>query len=473
MPKFYMTEHRRHQPVGHIFIATPTYGGLIPSYQNSLDNARAELLNANYSVTTCILEGQCHVDDARNELVSVFVEKKKEAGYTHLMFIDADVSFSPNSILQLVSHDYVDIIAGIYPFKDDAREDFPIALKDGSFEFDMERGLCKGIEGLPGGFLLISSHVLLRLYNLSMAEKGWWHPRSNFIPERKVVELFHRDLVSVPFRNDGGKKRISGDYVFSAFARKHGFELWVDPNLTLGHEGAKRWTGNIGRYWMVQTGQHREHLRMASAILRGYDPKSAASDEELAKLASAIGTMKMIFGNDPMSAEVDLLFNLFIIASEADVQSVFEVGSGVSTALLNITGKLVTTFESEPSWGGYADRFMADSGITPRKGIVHAPIRDIAGVGRYYDPPEAEGFFGQRADLVFIDGPKRTDPHIRSRLLGLAPKLISDAKYVVIDDADDEQSMKPFLDRLNNQNFKITVMGGGATRRFIMAAKKE
>jgi hypothetical protein len=40
---------------------------------------------------------------------------------------------------------------------------------------------------------------------------------------------------------------IGEDYLFCDRAREHGFEVWIDPSITLGHMGVQEYVGNYGR----------------------------------------------------------------------------------------------------------------------------------------------------------------------------------------------------------------------------------
>jgi hypothetical protein len=39
---------------------------------------------------------------------------------------------------------------------------------------------------------------------------------------------------------------VGEDFLFCDRAREHGFEVWVDPTITLGHMGVQEYVGNFG-----------------------------------------------------------------------------------------------------------------------------------------------------------------------------------------------------------------------------------
>ena len=67
--------------------------------------------NISFSVDTLINESL--VSRARNSLVAKFLANPKA---THLMFVDADITFTPDDILRLVLHNK-DVVCGAYPMK--------------------------------------------------------------------------------------------------------------------------------------------------------------------------------------------------------------------------------------------------------------------------------------------------------------------------------------------------------------------
>lgn len=467
MPKYHVTSQLRKNATRHVLLATPVYGEPAIAYNSSITKATIELLRAGISVTHCVLEGNCHVDDARNDLVSFFLQTENEQPYTDLIFIDADVIFSEDSLLKLMNHS-AQIVGGAYPYKDD-KDGFPVLLPaDGKIIVDKENLV--DVIGLPGGFLRIQRIALQKMWSRAAKERGVWRPKTSFYGNRLLAEVFHRKSVPTGVETEHGPavKRRSGDYQFCADAIEAGFQLKLDPNLTLGHIGEKVYTGNIGRYWMEMTSALSPMMRQASAVIRSFNAKETPSDAETKSVMEALGNLTNAFGNQPFAADPYLLSILLGFATGDDVGTILETGSGISTVIFNLLGKVVTTLESEPVWGGKTERFMTEAGVYPRKPIVYAPIRMISSVGRYYDPPEPLNDL--RADLIFIDGPRRTEPGIRGRLIGAAPNLIKNAKYIVIDDTDDDDG-RAVAKSVEAFGFDVEFISNPMRREFAVATK--
>ena len=80
---------------------------------------------------------------ARNTLVAQFLDQcdKNPEEHTHLMFIDADISFPAQSIKRMIDYDK-DIVTGVYPRKSiDWNKIERKMLKKGDFELMEEKSL--------------------------------------------------------------------------------------------------------------------------------------------------------------------------------------------------------------------------------------------------------------------------------------------------------------------------------------------
>ena len=97
----------------NIFFATPCYGGQLTD-QFFLSMFRlTQALNhykINYRITT--LRNESLVTRARNILTAMFLE----SDCTHLMFIDADIEFEPDSVIRMLAMNKP-LIAAAYPKK--------------------------------------------------------------------------------------------------------------------------------------------------------------------------------------------------------------------------------------------------------------------------------------------------------------------------------------------------------------------
>lgn len=140
--------------------------------------------------------------------------------YTHLMWIDNDIIFSPNQFKTLLDHDK-DIVSGIYMMSDKKNfatvENWDIEYfkKNGAFQFLNEDSI-KQRKGLIDvaytglGFMLVKKGVFESL------EYPWFQP------------IFHEIGTARDFSSE--------DTSFCKMIREKGFNIWVDPQIRVGHE---------------------------------------------------------------------------------------------------------------------------------------------------------------------------------------------------------------------------------------------
>ena len=96
-----------------IFIGTPCYGGLITTeYFKSCMQLVALAATNKIELQFGTIGNESLITRARNTLVQLFMD----GDYTHLLFIDADLAFNPDSVMRMLDYDK-DVVTGIYPRK--------------------------------------------------------------------------------------------------------------------------------------------------------------------------------------------------------------------------------------------------------------------------------------------------------------------------------------------------------------------
>ena len=242
------TESRRPS----IMVATPMYGGMCTGhYTQGLIKTIAKLRELQVPVFWAQIMNESLITRARNELVRLFLEHKHD----YLMFIDADISFDENAVLQLLAADR-DIACGIYPKKEVDWAKIEAAAKEGkpnlqdyggAFVFNMvgsahaETDKDGMIEVRHGGtgFMLIKRRVFEEL--------------EGHVPTYRVSSVqdeageYLRPLVSEYFATsiDEGGALLSEDYHFCELWRKHGGNIYANPFIKLEHVGTYVYTGDI------------------------------------------------------------------------------------------------------------------------------------------------------------------------------------------------------------------------------------
>ena len=212
-----------------IFIGVPLYGNTVDAgcCMSLLANAR-HLDRLGYDVEIHFESGNPYVDDSRNRIVKQFLNSGKDK----LVFVDSDISFSPDGIYNLIKYD-VDIIGGVYRLKKDETQ-WPCLLEtneDGELMGDPGTGLINALH-IPAGFSAIKRTVF-----------------------EQMVGLHHEWNVS----NNGGMTmffatgNVFGDGLFYgedvAFCKREmGGKIWVYPDIDFEHIGKKPFYGNFHNF---------------------------------------------------------------------------------------------------------------------------------------------------------------------------------------------------------------------------------
>ena len=98
----------------HLHIGIPCYGGMVsePTMTSFLRfTLLAQQVGLNWSLDTMVNESL--IPRGRNNLMAKMMTN---TAATHFMFIDADIRFQPESILQMIAYDK-EVIGGLYPKK--------------------------------------------------------------------------------------------------------------------------------------------------------------------------------------------------------------------------------------------------------------------------------------------------------------------------------------------------------------------
>ena len=97
-----------------IFVATPCYGGqAFTTYVSSLLALQRACIERNVPVHVELGGGDALIPRARGIMAAKFLER---SDYSHLLFIDADMGFTPDQVFRLLDSG-LDVVGGVYPAK--------------------------------------------------------------------------------------------------------------------------------------------------------------------------------------------------------------------------------------------------------------------------------------------------------------------------------------------------------------------
>lgn len=348
-----------------VLLATTAYDSPDASYTFSIARSREALSAAGIQSAYLLLQGNCHVDDARNTVIRDFLE----TDCTEMVFLDADVSWEPEHLVSLCSHDR-DIVGGVYPYRRDGQgEKMPVRNLPGVFIPD-ESGLLE-VEGLPTGFLRIKRHVIEK-----MTESCQTFTKDNGKP---IPLLFERDIYN------GGRR--GGDIGFCMKWRDMGGKLYAAANLRLGHCGKHVLRDSLAASLRRQMGLSLRHV--ADKVKTGSETK-----DDLAEVVKYI--------DNKWGASLDVLSLAVLLARKA-TGPILETGSGLTTVMMAAARPDLTVWAIEHSdhFAKQLEQMAREAGVN-NIAVVLNPIKD-----GWYDLGEDRAAMPDRFSVALVDGPPR------------------------------------------------------------------
>ena len=342
-------------------LAVPTYDRPDTSLTFALARSREALGEAGFQSALLILEGNCHVDDARNVIVRDFLE----SDCTDLVFLDADVTFDPEGLVQLCRRN-ADIVGGVYPYRREGAETLPVRLLKDARPVD---GL-REVEGLPTGFMKIARRVLERMTE----GRPWFYARTE-----PTVLMFDR-----PTPGDD-HMRWGGDIDFCNRARAAGFRIFADEEIRLGHVAKTILVDSLAANIRRTTGATLSHVI----------PKIKAGTETDGDFAELYR-----YAGNSYAADMSTLALCVGLARRCR-GPIVETGSGLSSvAMAAVTDQPVYSLEHLEHYAGQTLGWAKQAGVA-NLNVAFATLADDL----WYDVLEFD--LPNRFALGFCDGPPR------------------------------------------------------------------
>ncbi|WOJ89080.1 hypothetical protein RZS28_14900 [Methylocapsa polymorpha] len=235
-----------------VFIATPCFGGLVSQhYMQSILGLIQFASQKGFDAALALLGHDSLITRSRNTLVAQFLNTPMA---THLLFIDADISFEAEQVYEMLSFDQ-DFVAGIYPLKvidwsnaalrraATAGETFEAAplLYVGSLcagnELERDGRFATGVY-CGGGFMMLKRQAIERMIQ-SYPESRYKnvHAYSNAKTEANYA-LFDCMI------DKDTNAYVSEDFGFCQKWRDIGGKIWLDTEGRLTHIGAYSFRGD-------------------------------------------------------------------------------------------------------------------------------------------------------------------------------------------------------------------------------------
>ena len=232
-----------------LFVATPCYGGqCLGLYAKACLDLQAICIQYGIECRFSFIFNESLITRARNYLVDEFIHR---SGCTHLLFIDADVSFDPKDVIAMLALDK-DVIGGPYPKK-------TIKLRDGFSPTDLDQVTGDFVfNPVPGttsfrvtepvevmeigtGYMMVKREVFDKFKEAypELNYKPDHIGQANFDGSRYIHAYF--DTVIDPESH----RYLSEDYMFCQWARKIGVKIWLCPWMKTTHVGTYGFQGDL------------------------------------------------------------------------------------------------------------------------------------------------------------------------------------------------------------------------------------
>jgi hypothetical protein len=219
-----------------LYIATPCYGQLVHcAYTQAALGTQALLTEQGISCRVDF-QARASIPHARNNMVARFMASPD----THLLFIDADIGWQPESVLRLLSAACLEdheVVCGAYAMKTPPpltlTVNFPITQDDNVYVHPVSNFW--EVWTVGAGFLMIRRSAIEKMIAA--------YPERNYHtnPERMRVG-------ATPYLRDGtqytffdcfieGERYLTEDAAFCHLWRQLGERIWLDPWCELSHYG--------------------------------------------------------------------------------------------------------------------------------------------------------------------------------------------------------------------------------------------
>ncbi len=397
-----------------VMLATTSYGSPATAYTFSIARGRQALHDAGIPTAYLLLHGDCHVDDARNSVVREFLA----SDCSELMFIDADVSWGPEALVELCQFADLDIVGGVYPFRSEGSDTMPVRMLDGAEERD---GMLE-VDGLPTGFMKIRRRVLER-----MAQAA---PKYYTKHGQETALVFSRPMPGPT------KLRWGGDIDFCNRWRGMGGRLFAVTELRLGH------TAEI-----VIEDSLAANLRRASSTTVSHIIGKLRNGTE----AEGDYEELLRFAGNSWAADAGVLAGISRIARQCR-GPIIETGSGMSSVVMAaMTDQQVYTLEHLEHFAATTS-YWAQLAEVRNLNIGCAPLKDF-----WYDIEKFE--LPRKFALGFCDGPPRLYGTRHKFLELIAPRC----QVVVLDDVSSDARYQRIVNEYAAHNgMEVTMLGRSA-----------
>lgn len=216
----------------HLHIGIPCYGGMVsePTMTSLLRFVLlAQRYGLHWSLDTMVNESL--ITRGRNNLMAKMMTNEKA---THFMFIDADIRFQPESILQMLAYDK-EVIAGLYP-----KKSIPSNYVINLLPQTKIQGEIFTVDTAGTGFLIFRRSVYERLIAA--------HPETKYVDDVGLGKQYEPMMYAIfDCKIDEKGHYLSEDWLFCRRWQAIGGEIWAHSKTLLNHIGHYEYQGDLSK----------------------------------------------------------------------------------------------------------------------------------------------------------------------------------------------------------------------------------
>lgn len=216
----------------HLHIGIPCYGGMVsePTMTSLLRFVLlAQKYGLHWSLDTMVNESL--IPRGRNNLMAKMMTNEKA---THFMFIDADIRFQPESILQMLAYDK-EVIAGLYP-----KKSIPTNYVINLLPQTKIQGEIFTVDTAGTGFLIFRRSVYEKLIAA--------HPETKYVDDVGLGKQYEPMMYAIfDCKIDEKGHYLSEDWLFCRRWQAIGGEIWAHSKTLLNHIGHYEYQGDLSK----------------------------------------------------------------------------------------------------------------------------------------------------------------------------------------------------------------------------------
>lgn len=237
--------------VARLYVATPCYGcQMTKGYLASLLALQAECMRRGVECQVDFVGNESLVERARNIMAARFVRSSA----THLLFVDADIAFNPESVFRLLSAGK-DIVTAVYPKKSidwlrvrrALAESSPEPLSQAGLDFNINilgtthasDGFVKVLDSATG-FMLISKAAMQRMYDAYREEL---YAVNDIVSPNDTTAVKDYVALFACMIDPSTRRFLSEDFSMCRRWQALGGEIWADLATPLSHVGTHVFKG--------------------------------------------------------------------------------------------------------------------------------------------------------------------------------------------------------------------------------------